>query len=58
METKSFEDTLAEAMRAVDEAMNISRESASVSVADHSELCQISVRLFSLVLAHNAEGRD
>lgn len=58
METKTFEDALAEAMKAVDEAMNISRESDSVSVADHAELCQLSVRLFRLVLAHDAEGRD
>lgn len=58
METKSFEDTLAEAMRAVDKAMDIARESDSVSVADHAELCNLSVRLFRLVLAYDAEGRD
>ncbi len=58
METKTFEVALAEAMKAVDEAMAISRESDSVSVADHAELCQLSVRLFRLVLDYDAEGRE
>lgn len=58
METKTFEVALAEAMKAVDEAMAIAKESDSVSVADHAELCQISVRLFRLALYYDALGRE